>query len=215
MKLPDRIRLKKTLIYLAVYAVLLAVAGHQLIQSYRPIEDPKLKQQAIQYKDAISSDPNNSDCHAKLAWTYQQIGVNQHNSLFFKKAVKEYRKSLDLAPHNIDVRYNLAILYEKMGQKSNSKSEYETILSIDPRHVAALVQLGELAAKTGDLDKATELLKKATELESTAGDTYYELGKVYEQKQDDEQAVLMYKKAIQYIPNLTDALERIHSLSGK
>jgi len=78
----------------------------------------------------------------------------------------------------------------------------------------SLIELGKFYFINGKYDKAIEEFKKAIALNPGKSETYYNLGLVYEAKNNLEEARKMYEKAIEIDPNNKLAKEHLEKIVG-
>jgi tetratricopeptide (TPR) repeat protein len=62
----------------------------------------------------------------------------------YKNAIGIYSKIQKLDSQNIDALLNMGVCYAYMGEESEAKKLFESILKIDPDHSAAKTNLGLL-----------------------------------------------------------------------
>lgn len=63
-----------------------------------------------------------------------------------------FRRAIEIDPHFADAHFNLGVSYVKQGDLKRGAAEFETVLSIDPRHPLA----GEFLRQTRELIEAPE-----------------------------------------------------------
>ncbi|OIO72550.1 MAG: hypothetical protein AUJ85_09745 [Elusimicrobia bacterium CG1_02_37_114] len=78
----------------------------------------------------------------------------------------------------------------------------------------ALLEMGKFYFVNGKYDQAIDELKKAIEINSGNPEIYYNLGLVYESRNQPEEAKKMYKKAIAISPKYKLAKEHLDKLIG-
>ncbi len=83
------------------------------------------------------------------------LGILDSNRGNIPEAISSLRQAVDLNPQNLRAAYQLAQELERQGGE-NSEKEFESliqrILAAQPDNLAALVELGRVAAKRGDAD---------------------------------------------------------------
>ena len=77
-----------------------------------------------------------------------------------------FRKAIELGGDNCDTRNELAICLMEMGDTAGARRELETALKEDPENVKIISNLGALALKTGEKEKAAALFKTVLEIDS-------------------------------------------------
>jgi tetratricopeptide (TPR) repeat protein len=71
-------------------------------------------------------------------------------------------------------------------------------LSIDENMPDALVALGRVYEKKGEIDQATECYEKAIKQPVTNINAYYHLGIIYEKKKDYKKSIQLFKQCLLY-----------------
>ncbi len=70
-------------------------------------------------------------------------------------------KAQKLAPSNLDVLYLLGVTEIGLKDQVNARSQFEHVLSLDPAHERALLALGELQLRAGEISAAIASLERA------------------------------------------------------
>jgi len=83
----------------------------------------------------------------------------------WEDAASALRKAIELGGDNSDTRNELAICLMETGDTSSAKRELETALYNDPENVKIISNLGALALKTGDKEKASAFFRTALEID--------------------------------------------------
>ena len=87
-----------------------------------------------------------------------------------ERAVGALETAASLNPDNLQHKINLALVYTERPPQDNPMKGVLMLVEMNknnPENVAVLTQLGRLAIKTGQFDKAVERLGKVVELEPT------------------------------------------------
>jgi tetratricopeptide (TPR) repeat protein len=93
----------------------------------------------------------------------------------------------------------------EVGDLVPARKEWETTLAMEPFHVKALIQMGTLMAKQGDLQKAewfyiTSLKAPSGETDSDKAMAHYNLGKIYEIWGQPQKALQHYAQFLKVVP---------------
>jgi tetratricopeptide (TPR) repeat protein len=155
------------------------------------------------------------------------------------EAVAHYRHALDIEPQNTRLRQVLsdlaspprpedgppspqaarldgmekeAVALIAAGRLGEARSILQRILRIDPDHVAALVNIGTVAHRSGELDAALNYFRKAARLDPGQATAFSNMGTVcfglFQQRNDRAwlpQALRHFQDAIRLDPGLSDA----------
>src|SRR5262249_42892907 len=88
--------------------------------------------------------PDNDQIHYLL-------GLLESNRGNIAEAIAELRKAIELNPKNLRATYQLAQEIERQGGDSHElQSLLQKILQVQPKNLAAQLELGRIAAKSGD-----------------------------------------------------------------
>jgi hypothetical protein len=110
------------------------------------------------YRSALMMDPN--DLQANIGLGNLEFDSNQWDS-----AIGHYTKALEKDPKNADVRVDRAIAYHSLGNDAKAKEEILRVTKDHPEHVNAWLNLGVVAAGTGDKATAIKAWEQYLKLE--------------------------------------------------
>lgn len=142
---------------------------------------------------AVKEDPNFALAYAKLAQAYSSLGYDTEAEESAKRAVelsrdlpeaekylisaielqvlknypeaiKAYQALGKVAPDNSDVQSALASLYRDSGDLAKARDYYQKLLQSNPKDVAAILDLGRIAIKSGDPQSSFDPLNRAYSL---------------------------------------------------
>ena len=106
-----------------------------------------------------------------------------------RRAVKSYESAISINPDNITNRVNLALSYTEYPPKDNPMKGILMLVGLNekyPDNTLVLQNLGRLAIKTGQYEKAKERLEKANTLEPDNIKTICLLAQTYQSLGDTE-----------------------------
>jgi tetratricopeptide (TPR) repeat protein len=110
------------------------------------------------------------------------------------------------------VNFGLGYLYWKMRQYDEAKREFEAELVVDPENPQALAYLGDIEMKRNDPDKALPLLKKAVQLKNDIRIAYADLGAIFLERKQYQDAMTALQRAVELDPVQPDAHFRLGRL---
>jgi tetratricopeptide (TPR) repeat protein len=82
----------------------------------------------------------------------------------YEEGLKEFNKALGLNPTSTEVLSSRGLAKMLLGDLSGAEADLRAALSIDPNHVDALCNLGNLYSKQGEFEQAAEVYKKALDI---------------------------------------------------
>jgi Flp pilus assembly protein TadD len=94
-----------------------------------------------------------------LGWALRLLGR-------WSDGAAAFRKAIDLGGGNSDTRNELAICLMETGDIPGARRELEAALTEDPENVKIISNLGVLALKNGDREKAAAFFRTVLELDS-------------------------------------------------
>lgn len=131
----------------------------------------------------------------------------------FDEAEKEYKKAISLKNGYSRAYVNLGTLYARQGKYPEAIEQYRKALE-DPFYVTpakALHNIGLCYEKMGNFKDAASSMLEAVQQDPTLLRAYLDLGKLYYQNNQTEEAIQVLSKAIQTHP--TAAGDTINDLS--
>lgn len=152
------------------------------------------------YKKALLLGLNDEE-QAKV---YLNIGVSYMGLTKTDEAIQVWRKAVELYPEYAEAYMNLGIAYETKDMADSAKAFWERALGADTEFLAPRVALARLAVSDRRFDDA---IARYTEILSTGAKDpriYAELGFVYEQLDDDDQAISYYGEALKLDPESSE-----------
>jgi tetratricopeptide (TPR) repeat protein len=137
----------------------------------------------------------------------QQIDVDEVFAKF-KQGVKAQVSDSDSATH-----YDLGVAYKEMGLLADAAREFE-IASRDPkRECNCLAMMGMMYRERGELDRAAEAYVRGLNAQhktiTQEVSLYYDLGIIYEMKDDPDEAIYYFQRITRRDPSYRDVSQRL------
>ena len=102
--------------------------------------------------------------------------------------------------------YNLGCEHDEDPAESQEAVEaYRRTLELDPYHVGALINLGNLTYDLGNIDEARRLYERALASDPDNSIAHFNLGNVYDDLGEYERAIRYFRTAICLRPDNSDA----------
>lgn len=146
------------------------------------------------FKKAISADPDFILSHLSLGSYYQEQGD-------LGKAKEQFQQALTRQPDNASALSKMGLLLLNESSNAAAKTMLEKAIKADESYVPSYYYLGYLTGKEGDMKKATELFTSAEELNPMDYQINVYRGKMFEEKNNMEQAATSYKNALKQLLN--------------
>ena len=115
-------------------------------------------------------------------------------------AVTEVQKALELDPNAVDVYLKLGELYCKSGRGPEALQALQKVESQNQTQKVQLnLMLGWAHRLAGQLDEAEKVLQSVISMDAESARAFFELGRVYEQKGQKDQALEAYRQALKLV----------------
>jgi tetratricopeptide (TPR) repeat protein len=135
--------------------------------------------------------------------------LEQKNRL--DSAISEVQKARQLDPNSTEAALALGELLCRTGRSQTALETVESLKVTKQIDKARLLMIeGWAKRQTGNLDAAEKLLLEATTLDPRATRAFFELGKVYQARQQTDKAMKAYHKALTIVFNEEEPAENSH-----
>ncbi len=191
------------------------------------------------FERSLALDPTSSITHLYLAVTLSALGDSQGASAHltqaeqlrttsdapwvlyaqtyanlkqWDRAIEYDRKEIEVEPQNPALYTVLGEALQKNGQTQESIAAFRQALQLEPGYLDASVNLAITLAEEGDMDQAIELLVTALRSHPDgphADAGWFNLGNVYANKADWDDAAAAYQRALDLNPDLDVARQRL------
>ncbi|MGJ3245146.1 MAG: tetratricopeptide repeat protein [Elainellaceae cyanobacterium] len=166
------------------------------------------------YQQALSQNPRFTDAYHQLATI-----LEQQNDLSAAEAC--YQAAIHHNSDDTESYFQLGrILSSQKHRWKDAVRYYQQVVSLDPQHLTAHLNLGHLLTRQGEWYAATICLQKVADLQPDQWDAHHNLGDILLKQQRWEEAVQAYHRAIALNPtiswsynNLGDALLQLEKWS--
>jgi tetratricopeptide (TPR) repeat protein len=174
------------------------------------VNDGKIPEAVIMFKNAIQIDPN-------FAEARYELGLALMQKRDFPHAFAEFRRAVELNPTLIKARHQLGSLYLLERNITLAKEQLAKIRDQDPNALEARYLAAALALIESDPDRALKEIRAAVnraenEKTPSIGEIYIELGNIHLLKKDWGEAEMAYRKALKLNPKLLRSREGLAAL---
>ena len=132
-----------------------------------------------------------------------------------EKAIDNLKHVLELDPFDENSRSLLLLLYQKKGNYLGLARQYEQMINIYGEDEDWVRKAATIYLRNGRVDEALALFKLYVEADSGNAGMWYSVGMAYELKEQPDDAITAYSKAIEIAPEVTEAAERVYALCRK
>ncbi|MGA9814448.1 MAG: tetratricopeptide repeat protein [Terriglobales bacterium] len=134
-----------------------ALAFSRLAQAYSSLGYDDKAEQSAQKAVTLSQDLPEAEKYL-ISAIRSQVVKN------YPEAIKAYENLAKASPGNTEVQATLAGLYTNSGDLTRAREYYEKLLAANPKDVAATIELGRVAIKSGDSQGSLDPLNRAYSL---------------------------------------------------
>jgi Flp pilus assembly protein TadD len=132
--------------------------------------------------------------------SFYKKGKRQYDLHHYQASFTNLRQALEIDPTYAQAYFGLGYLYARFAMNDAAVRMYEMALRFDPSHSEAMNNLAMMYFQAGNYDDALELLQRAVAMGDSA-DFEYDLGSVYLLKNDLDNALQSFLKAVAMRPN--------------
>lgn len=148
-------------------------------------------------KRGLDKEPSHAGLHSSLGNVYADKNKEP-------EALQEYSEALRLNPKDPVTRFNKGGLHFKRRELRQAEAEYGEVLKLAPQDVETAQNLAAvyiLQDRLADAEKLNKwVIKQRPKDEDTLENAYFNLGIIYDRQNKLEQALNMYKLALQVAP---------------
>ena len=175
------------------YEKSLRLNSHQLLPAYSLgllyAGRGDLSRSAQSFSSALRNFPEHVPSMHGLGALAEAKGASSEALMHFDRAIRLYPSSL--ASH-----YRLAQMHLRSQSADKAEAALRTCLSLDPRYLPALVDLGHLMSRKTRLDASRDLFERALKLDGSREDLYNALSVVASSQGKPDEAVTLLQKAV-------------------
>ncbi len=209
-KQPKKFKKRTAFLLLFLTLAISIGTGYALGHFYfwNDIDMKRVNEQLDYYKEAVRKDPANLQNRIVLGYTYYLKGDND-------EAIKQFDYVLEQDKNYYDAHYNIGLVFLDEERYNDALIEFEKCVKIAPKDYKGFVQQGIAYRGLKEYDKATKALEAANKLAPTNSDIIFQIGMVAEAQGKYQDAIDIYKDALQYDPLYKDALDALDRLKDK
>jgi tetratricopeptide (TPR) repeat protein len=139
---------------------------------------------------ALELDATNVDVLRNRAFVLESQGS-------YTRAIQGYREALQVDDNWVQLYLGIGRNAGALGDMVQARKAYEDAVAVDPDHAVALNRLGLTHLLMGDYTNAKVYLSAAAAANPNFPDPFANMGSLYFQQRNYEDAIAMYKQAVQ------------------
>jgi tetratricopeptide (TPR) repeat protein len=198
-----------------------AEAAYQ--QADRLTDQLKFREAIPELDKAIRLDPELVSAYALRGYSYNAIGSLENKPEYTRRAVEDYttaiQKSLKNGVRRPGLYNSRGAVYRALNDNQRALQDYNEAIKIDPTHVTALSNRGELRRGMGDLDGSIADLTRVIQLEPGKGARYCQRGLTWLRKAKEADAQNDFRRCSELDPktrqDYTRHINKIHEEQKK
>ncbi|MES2799029.1 MAG: hypothetical protein V4638_03370 [Bacteroidota bacterium] len=126
------------------------------------------------------------------------------NQAYYERAITKCQDLIVKWPNRAEPHYELGRISYNFWRNDQAEINYKNALEADPEYFPTYTQYSLILIKEGRFEEASYLLERAKLLRNKEdADIHFYYGMLYQHQNDLDQAVLSYKKAINFSINET------------
>ena len=153
----------------------------------------QVKKAIVQYRKALTQDPQFGEARARLANAYVQDGE-------VELAVRESVRAANLLPKDVQAQLQAGRLLLLSGQFDEARTRAEKTLELDSKNAEAQILRGNALVGLTGLDRAVEEIQEAIKLDPGNAPGYLSLGAIEQAAGHSSEAESAFKRAIEADP---------------
>ena len=147
------------------------------------------------------------------AYSFLRAGMANERTGNYPGAVRAYERGLAVEPENVELLNSLGFALFQQGKSQEAVAALEKALAVDPKHWKAHNNLALAAIDLGELEVAEAHYRESLAIEPQPA-IYNDLGFVLEREGLTEEAVELYRKALELDPESASAHYNLGGVAG-
>jgi len=191
-----------------------AYFAFKIYEHIQTLQEPELKNNNV---------PSREDDIEKSINTFSPFSANKlvekADDAFeeedYKKALALLSEANEKDTNNADILFKIAYILQKSGDNDEALKYYKEALELDKENEYIYNSMASIYRSNGEFTSAKMQLHSSLELDPYNPITYYNYGNLLVDMQQDDEAIEMYKKALEIKPDFEEAKQEIEILKNK
>lgn len=200
---------------MTVFQLLMLIASaffafkiYEHIQTLQDPEDRDDYKRDNEPKDAKAFSPFDPEALVEKADTaFEEEDYQRALALLNEANVKD--------PNNEDILFKIAYILQKSGDNEEAKNYYKQALEVDDKNEFVHNSLASIYRQNGEFTSARMHLTASLDIDDQNPITYYNYGNLLVDMQKNDEALLMYTKAVEINPEFNEAKEELEKLKAE
>jgi len=190
--------------------LMLGASGYFAFKIYEHI-------QTLQEPDDLNKTQDNSTAKSFSPFSPEAL-VEKADKAFeeneFERALALLNEADAKEPNNDEILFKIAYILQKTNDNNEALKYYKEALKVDKNNEFIHNAMASIYRSNGEFTSAKMHLKDSLAIDSTNPVTYYNYGNLLVDMQLQEEAIEMYKKAIELKEDFKEAKEELEKLQG-
>jgi len=190
-----------------------AFFAFKLYEHVQTLQEPKNEQ------NNTNPHANNEQKSADTFSPFSPEALVEKADIAFEE--KEFERALALLneanakePNNNEILFKIAYILQKSGDNNGALKYYKEALVLDKNNEFIHNSMASIYRENGEFTSAKMHLKDSLEIDGENPITYYNYGNLLVDMEHNEEAIEMYKKAMEINPEFDEAKEELEKLQG-
>jgi tetratricopeptide (TPR) repeat protein len=132
----------------------------------------------------------------------------------YQKALALLNEANEKASGNSEVLFKIGYILQKTGDNEESLKYYKEALEVDKENEFIHNSMASIYRENGEFTSAKMHLKASLDIDANNPITYYNYGNLLVDMNHNEEAIEMYKKALEIDPEFEEAAKEIENLKS-
>lgn len=173
-----------------------------------PSVKSKAERDIIYYTEEINKNPDNPESYIALAQAYFKLKDDDRGIYYLKKGLQEF-------PDDSRFLLLLAEYFFKKKNYSTAEDYCEAGIKSFPDNPGFYVLLGEINLKRNKKALSAYYFSEALKRDPYNADIMIRLAEIFEKKGNYDEALKLYRRALEFVPNLPQAKEGIERIRSR
>lgn len=184
-----------------------AYFAFKIYEHIQTLQDPESENENKREKDAQTFSPfDANELIEKADTAYNEEDYPKALALLNEANIKDI--------NNEEILFKIAFILQKSGDNNEALKYYKDALSLDKKNEIIHNAMASLYRLNGEYTSAKIHFKASLDIDGDNAITYYNYGNLLVDIKSNEEAIMMYEKAIELNPDFSEAKEELEKISS-